>query len=160
MPIKMLYLDQPLQKVSLDSKKEEKKSKIEFFHVAFSQRYTPDDDLRQRFALMGEYGNNVVVYDTESFLIHHQIMVHGIVKSFRFANNNMDLLVVTKDCKVRFYSLMKYEGIFLREIANCHRGAITSIDVSLNSGYLLTAGADSMIKIWDYEAQKTVPYYF
>ena len=107
-------------------------------------------------------------------------MVNNIVKSFKFANNNRDLLVVTKDCKVRFYSLTRYnskssraglrpeekkesdeyEGIFLREIANCHRGAITGLDVSLNSGYLLTGGEDSMVKIWDYEAQKTVPFYF
>jgi WD40 repeat protein len=33
-------------------------------------------------------------------------------------------------------------------------------DVSLNTGYLLTGGEDNMVKIWDYEAQKTVPYYF
>ena len=87
-------------------------------------------------------------------------MVQNIVKSFQFANNNRDLLVVTKDCKVRFYSLLKYEGIFLREISNCHRGSISDIDVSLNTGYLLTGGEDNMVKIWDYEAQKTVPYYF
>ena len=87
-------------------------------------------------------------------------MVNNIVKSFQFANNNRDLLVVTKDCKVRFYSLIKYEGIFLREIANIHRGTISSIDVSGNAGYLLTGGEDSMVKIWDYEAQKAVPYYF
>ena len=55
---------------------------------------------------------------------------------------------------------MKYEGIFLREISNCHRGSISDIDVSLNTGYLLTGGEDNMVKIWDYEAQKTVPYYF
>jgi len=67
---------------------------------------------------------------------------------------------VTKDCKVRFYSLIKYEGIFLREIANIHRGSINGIDVSNNSGYLLTGGQDSMVKIWDYEAQKAIPYYF
>lgn len=87
-------------------------------------------------------------------------MVNNTVKSFRFANNNNDLLVVTKDCKIRFYCLMKYEGLFLREIANCHRGSINSIDVSFNSGYMLTAGEDSMVKIWDYEAQKTTPYFF
>ena len=57
-------------------------------------------------------------------------MVFSIVKFFKFANNNNDLLVVTKDCKIKFYSLMKYEGIFLREIANCHRGSISGLDVS------------------------------
>ena len=63
-----------------------------------------------------------------------------------------DLLVVTKDCRIRFYNLNSYEGLFLREVANCHRGAICDIDVSMNSGYMLTAGEDKMVKIWDYEA--------
>jgi hypothetical protein len=35
---------------------------------------------------------------------------------------------------------MKYEGIFLREITNCHWGFISGMDVSSNSGYLLTGG--------------------
>jgi WD40 repeat protein len=87
-------------------------------------------------------------------------MVNHVVKSFSFANNNHDLVVVTKDCKIRFYSLMRFEGIFLREIANCHRGSITGMTISANSGYFITGGEDNMIKIWDYEAQKTVPYYF
>jgi len=133
----------------------------EFVHVAFSERIAGEtDDAYQKFAVMGEYGNNVVIYDTDSFLIQHQIMVHHIIKSFQFANNNRDLLVVTKDCKIRFYSLMKYEGIFLREVANCHRGAINGLAVSGNSGYMLSGGEDNMVKIWDYEAQKSVPYYF
>jgi len=89
---------------------------------------------------MGEYGNNIILYDTETFLVQNQIMVFSIVKSFKFANNNNDLLVVTKDCKIKFYSLMKYEGIFLREITNCHWGFISGMDVSSNSGYLLTGG--------------------
>jgi len=67
-------------------------------------------------------------------------MVNNIVRSFKFANNNNDLVVVTKDCKIRFYCLMKYEGLFLREIASCHRGAIRSLDVTTNSAYLLSAG--------------------
>jgi len=144
LPIKMMHLEMP----------------PEFVHVAFSTRMPGDDDSRQRFGVMGEYGNNVIVYDTESFLIHHQVMVNNIVKSFKFANNNNDLLVVTKDCKIRFYGLVRYEGVFLREIANCHRGSINSIDVSCNSGYMLTAGEDSMVKIWDYDAQKTIPFFF
>ena len=42
---------------------------------------------------MGEYGNNIILYDTESFLVQNQIMVFSIVKFFKFANNNNDLLL-------------------------------------------------------------------
>jgi WD40 repeat protein len=86
--------------------------------------------------------------------------VNSVVRSFQFSNNNQDLVVVTKDCRIRFYSLFKFEGIFLREVANCHRGSISSMAITSNSGYFLTGGEDNLIKIWDYEAQKTHPYYF
>lgn len=132
----------------------------EFVHVAFTERINEQDDANQKFAVMGEYGNNVVVYDTDSFLIQHQIKVNNIIKSFTFANNNRDLLVVTKDCKIRFYSLASYEGIFLKEVANGHRGGISGLAVSANSGYMLTGGEDNMVKIWDYEAQKATPFWF
>ena len=84
----------------------------------------------------------------------------SIVRSFKFANQNHDLLVVTKDCRVRFYSLLRYEGIFMREVSNCHRGMLTCLDVSSNSGYMLTGGEDTLLKIWDYEAQETRSYNF
>ena len=74
------------------------------------------------------------------------------MRSFRFSNNNQDLLVVTKDCKIRFYSLSKFEGIFLREIQNCHRGAVSALDISANSGYMITGGQDNLINLWDYDA--------
>ena len=92
LPIKMMHLEMP----------------PEFVCVAFTNRPLGQIDSRQMFAIMGEYGNNVIVYDTESFLIQHQIMVNNIVRSFKFANNNNDLVVVTKDCRIRFYCLMKY----------------------------------------------------
>jgi hypothetical protein len=57
-------------------------------------------------------------------------MIYNIVKFFRFANNNNDLIIVTKDCNIRFYNLSRYEGVFMREITNCHRGSVSGMDVS------------------------------
>ena len=58
LPIKMLHLELP----------------PEFVHVAFTERSISDPNFAdQKFALMGEYGNNINIYDTESFVIHHQI---------------------------------------------------------------------------------------
>jgi hypothetical protein len=59
---------------------------------------------------------------------------------------------MTADCRVRFYSLARYEGLMLREITAVHRGNVTAMSVSSNSGYMLTGGEDSMLKVWDYEA--------
>lgn len=109
---------------------------------------------------MGEYGNNVNIFESSSFFIKHQIQVNQILKQFQFANNNRDLVVFTTECKVRVYSLAKYEGILLREISTVHRDNITSLSISQNSGYMITGGEDCMVKVWDYEAHKTVPYFF
>lgn len=44
----------------------------EFVHVAFTDKMLHGYNLsRQRFGVVGEYGNNVIVYDTESFLVQH-----------------------------------------------------------------------------------------
>lgn len=41
----------------------------EFVDVAFTERLGPYDESMQKFAVMGEYGNNVIIYDTDSFMI-------------------------------------------------------------------------------------------
>jgi WD40 repeat protein len=70
------------------------------------------------------------------------------------------MTVITEDLKIKFVQLDKFEGTFIREILTVHRGAINCSDLSLNGGYMLTGGEDNLLKIWDYDAQKTVPYYF
>jgi hypothetical protein len=76
------------------------------------------------FALMGENGNNVVIYDSNSFVLKHQIQANVILTQFMFANGNRDILCLTKDSRIRFFSLAKYEGVFLRELSTVHRGLI------------------------------------
>lgn len=109
---------------------------------------------------MGEYGNNVNIYDSTSFFVQHQIQANHVLRQFVFANNNRDIVLITTDCKIKVYSLAKYEGILLREITTVHRGNVMSTNISSNCGYMLTGGEDSMIKVWDYEASKTVPFFF
>lgn len=106
---------------------------------------------------MGEYGNNVNIYDSDSFLVKNQIQANSILRLFAFANNNRDIVLATTDCKIKTYSLAKYEGILLREINTVHRGSILSLSISNNSGYMITGGEDCMIKVWDYEASNYGP---
>ena len=53
LPIKMMHLEMP----------------PEFVSVAFTKRVGGQVDSRQMFAVMGEHGNNVILYDTDSFTI-------------------------------------------------------------------------------------------
>ena len=61
LPIKMMQLASP----------------PEFAKVTFTKPLMGDPDIgkTQRFAVMGENGNNIILYDTESFLIQNQIKV-------------------------------------------------------------------------------------
>ena len=49
------------------------------------------------FGIMGEYGNNIMIYSSDSIILKHQISVGHIVRSFQFTKNNRELIVVTKD---------------------------------------------------------------
>ena len=116
--------------------------------------------LESLFGIMGEYGNNIMIYSSESIVLKHQINVGHIVRSFQFTKNNRELIVVTKDQRVRIYSLATFDGAYIRELHTVHKGAVTCTDLSQNGGYMLSGGQDNLLKIWDYDAQKTVPYYF
>jgi hypothetical protein len=65
---------------------------------------------------MGENGNNIILYDTDSFLIQNQLKVNHIVKDFEFAKMNKELIVVTKSCEIIFYDLTKFEGEVTRKL--------------------------------------------
>ena len=59
---------------------------------------------------------------------------------------------MTKDQRVRVYSLATFEGAYLRELCTVHKGAVTCTDLSTNGGFMLTGGEDNLLKIWDYDA--------
>ena len=124
-------------------------------HVAFTQ-----GEEESLFATMGEHGNCVRIMESDTFATKHNVSTGHLLTQFAFANNNRELVVATTDCRVRFYGLTKYEGVYLREIQTVHRAEIASMDLSGNSGFLLTGGGDNMIKVWDYEAPKALPNFF
>ena len=112
------------------------------------------------FGVMGEYGTSLMVYSTDSIILKHQILVGHVIRSFRFTKNNREIIVVTKDQRIRVYSLATFEGAYLRELSTVHKGAVTCTDLSQNGGYMLTGGEDNLLKMWDYDAQKSAPYFF
>ena len=96
--------------------------------------------LESLFAIMGEYGNNLMIYSTDSIILKHQINVGQIIRSFQFTKNNKEVIIVTKDQRIKVYSLATFEGAYLRELHTVHKGAVTCTDLSLNGGYMLTGG--------------------
>ena len=64
------------------------------------------------FAVMGEYGNSIMIYSSDSVILRHQIQVGTVVRSFQFSSNGRELIVVTKDQRIRFYNLSRFEGVY------------------------------------------------
>lgn len=112
------------------------------------------------FAVMGECGNNVMIYSSDSIVLRHHIHVGSIVKSFQFSKRGNEIIIVTKDQRIRFYSLSCFDGAFMKELSTVHRGAIRTTDLSNNGGFMLTGGDDNLIKLWDYDAQTATPTHF
>lgn len=104
------------------------------------------------FGIMGDHGNSLMVYDTDSIVLRHQIAVGQVIRSFRFTHNLREVLIVTKDHRVRTYALSRFEGVFVKELTSVHREGISSMDLSKNGGYMVTGGDDNLIKLWDTDA--------
>lgn len=110
---------------------------------------------------MGEYGNNVMIYDTESIILKHQIPAGRVLRSFEFTKNGSnEIVLVTDDLKIMFYKLDCFAASWIREIATVHRGSINSVDLSQNGAFMMTGGQDNLLKVWDYSANKSVPYFY
>ena len=46
---------------------------------------------------MGEYGNCIMIYSSDSVILKHQIQVGTVIRSFQFHQNGREIIVVTKD---------------------------------------------------------------
>lgn len=73
------------------------------------------------FGVMGEYGNNVMVYDTVSICLKHQITPGSTLRSFEFSKNGQEMIAATVEQKIKFFALTKFEGQLIREIHSVHR---------------------------------------
>lgn len=148
LPTKMMHLEFPPQHV----------------HVAFgpAMRLSHSEDdhfMASFFGVVGEHGNCLMIYDSQSVALRNQISCGNTILSFSFTNNGREVVIVFKDQRMRFYSLARFEGTYLRELTACHRDNINATAISKNGGYLLTSGDDKLVKVWDYEAQKNVPFF-
>lgn len=77
----------------------------------------------------------------------------GVVHDISFLNGD-SILVAAEFNKIKFYNTLTQEEIF--EIKNVHNDAILTIDISADNSYLISAGKDSVIILWDIKNKKMV----
>ena len=82
------------------------------------------------------------------------------MRAFEFSKDASEAVLLLNDQRLRFYQLSTFDGVLLRELNNTHRQSINTADLTLNGGFFISGGADSLIKVWDYEAPKTVPFFY
>ena len=113
---------------------------------------------QNHFSTIGPESKYVLTWNSLSFDMKNNINLNiNSNKDINFAklicliNNNL-LGVGLTDCSIRFYTLGKYEGIFIKEIKDVHRQGINKFFCSKNYSYFLTCGEEGLIKIWDMKS--------
>jgi len=107
---------------------------------------TIDEDY---FATIGPESNCVIVWNSKSYLMRNRIPIYNFfIQRVSFITRNI-IAIVLENCCVQFYSLALYEGVFLKEFNNIHMDKITQFLSTKNYKYLISGGAEGMIKIWD-----------
>lgn len=82
------------------------------------------------------------------------------MRSFEFSKDGREIILVTDDLRIKFYSLATFAGDCYKELSAVHREGVNCSDLSLNGGFMLTGGQDTLLKVWDYDAQKNQPSQF
>ena len=124
---------------------------IKILKIDQAARYTDlslsiDEDY---FASIGPESNCVLVWNAMTFGIKNRVPISNFfIKKVSLVNKNL-LAVILENCCVRFYSLCTYEGIFIKEMMNIHINNVSQFFSTKNFKFLISAGAEGMIKIWD-----------
>ena len=106
------------------------------------------------FAINGAESKYIPIRNSETLDLKNTVKIlknkldKTLAKKLCLVNKNL-LGVGMDDCSIRFYSLGKYEGIFIKEIKDVHIKEIKKFICSKNFNYFITCGEEGIIKVWD-----------
>ena len=106
------------------------------------------------FAINGSESKYIPIRNSETFDLKNTVNLlknkfdKTLAKKLCLINKNL-LGVGMNDCSITFYSLGKYEGIFIKEIKDVHIKEIKKFICSKNFNYFITCGEEGIIKVWD-----------
>jgi len=115
--------------------------------------WSPDGTV---FATIAQNSAQVRVWDSKTFVLKNKIdLQNALAYKIQFSPDQSNLVVVTSESKLQYYSLKSFEGEYVKQIPALHRGECRSLDVSPATKYIVSGGTDRMVKIWKYD-QKAV----
>lgn len=107
--------------------------------------------------MIGDSGTHINIIDT--YTLTNILKIFSSNTTFRklvWSKNNTELFALTDDSRVKVFGIERSdpghnEAFLLREISCTHRGGLRDIALSDNFKYMVSVGADNLLKVWDYE---------
>jgi WD40 repeat protein len=101
------------------------------------------------FGTIGPEANCVLIWNAKTFGLKNRIPISNYsVRKVCMINKNI-VAVILENCNVLFFSLASFEGVLLKEFPNIHLNSINDFLVTKNYKFLISAGEEGVIKIWD-----------
>lgn len=114
----------------------------------FSLAFSPNG---KYLANISSNANTVTIWETKNFSLKFHLDLTGeIITKIRFAPNDKDFVVLTSSSKVKFYRIGFNELQFLKDAYGVTDLECKDFEISPNNKYLLFAGKEGVIKIFDY----------
>lgn len=133
--------------------------KKEFRSLKLADTYIYDIQSYQNLIFVTCGNGMVSVVDRETFVVVHTI--HASEKSARCISINpilKEFAIGYSDFKIRIFSIINFE---LLNTLNGHTNSVFTVKYSPDNKYLLSAGRDAQIKIWNcwnhYELHTSIP---
>jgi len=111
--------------------------------------FSPDS---QYFASIGSLSSCINVFSLTSLNRVYKIATqNSFIHSIQFSNHEKyELIALTCDSKVKFYSLNSDYATLRGEIPFTHTGFLSALSYTKNHQYAITCGGDNQIRVWDY----------
>lgn len=95
--------------------------------------------------------NNITVWETKNFSLKFHLDLTGdIIQKIKFAPNSKDFVVLTTSSKLKFYRIAFNELLYMKEAYGVTDMECLDFEISANNKFIIVAGREGVIKIYDY----------
>ncbi|XP_046854980.1 cilia- and flagella-associated protein 52-like [Xenia sp. Carnegie-2017] len=90
-----------------------------------------------------------IIWDLQRFVRNQVIFANTLFKAICYRPDECQIITAGTDRKIAYWET--FDGSQIRELEGSKSGSIEGLDISSDGIYLVTGGADKLIKVWKYE---------
>ena len=90
-----------------------------------------------------------IIWDLKRFVRNQVIFANTLFKAICYRPDECQIITAGTDRKIAYWET--FDGSQIRELDGSKSGSIEGLDISSDGIYLVTGGADKLIKVWKYE---------